>query len=158
MTDFYGDLVGSKVNTLQSTPLIPSALRGGQDHVLIRDRIALAASAAQNDRVLLAKLRSDTIINPVQSIIWFDDFGTSVTMDVGSTATENALVAAQDVATAAGSCSFLKSVDIANYWKPLWEQLGLASDPGGYIEIFAKFEAANPDAGDLAWQIVGQPR
>lgn len=158
MTDYTGDLVGSQLSTTQSTPLISSALRGGQDHVLVRDRYEAAAAVAQNDRVLLAKLRSDTIINPLASKIWFDDFGTSVTLDVGSTAAENALVAAQDVAAAAGSCDFLKSVNIDKYFSPLWEQLGLSADPGGYIEIFAKFEGANPDAGTLAWQIVGQPR
>lgn len=158
MTDYFGDLVGSKVSARETTPLLPAALKGGQDHVLIRDRIELPLAAAQNDRVLLAKLRSDTIINPVGSRIWFDDFGTSITMDVGSTANENALVAAQDIATAAGSCDLLKTVDIANYWKPLWELLGLSADPGGFIEIFAKMKGGNPDAGTLTWQIIGQPR
>lgn len=158
MADFYGALVGSVLLSTSSVPLVDAALSGGKDHVLVRDRIELAEAFAQNDRVSLGKIRSDAIINPVTSIIWFDDLGTSITMDVGSTAAEAALVAAQDVATAAGSCSVMRSVDIANYWKPLWEVLGLSADPGGAIEIFAKLEGGNPGTGTMAWQIMGQPK
>jgi hypothetical protein len=156
MADVVGDVVGA---ALASVPpeLVSRSLKGGTDHVLMRDRAELAASFAQNDRVSLGKIRSDAIINPVASVIWFDDFGTSVTMDVGTTASENALVAAQDVAAAAGSCLLFKSVNIDKYFKPLWEVLGLTSDPGEPIELFAKFEGGNPDAGSLSWQIIGTP-
>lgn len=135
---------------------VSSAQKGGSDKAIIRDTIELVTAFAQNDRVLLGNLPSDLIVNPVTSVIWFDDLGTSITMDVGSTATENALVAAQDVATAAGSCLFYKSVDVANYWKPLWEVLGLSSDPGGFIPIYAKLEGGDPGTGTMTWQIMGQ--
>lgn len=158
MATFYGVLVGAVLSATTSTPLVAAALLGGQDHVLIRDRIELSADVAENDLISLGKIRADAIINPTASMIWFDDLGTSITMDVGATGAENALVAAQDVATAAGSCALFKSVDIANYWKPLWEVLGLSANPGGTIELFAKLEGGNPGTGTMAWQIVGQPK
>jgi hypothetical protein len=156
MTTYYGSKVGSVINSLQSTPLVAQAHKGGQQYILVRDTIELVTAFAQNDLISLGKLHSDSVIDPIASVIWFDDLGTSITMDVGSAATENALVAAQDVATAAGSCSVLKSVDVANYCKPLWEILGLASDPGGFIELFAKLEGGDPGTGTVSWQIVGR--
>lgn len=156
MTTSYGALVGAVILAANSVPLVSAAYRGGRDQVLIRDRFE--GDLAQNDLLSLGKIAADAIINPINSIIWFDDLGTSVTMDIGDATDEDALVAAQDVAAAAGSCSILKSVDIANYWKPLWEQLGMASNPGGEIELFAKFEAANPATGSISWQIIGQPK
>lgn len=157
MTDYVGDKVGAVVNTLQSTPMVANALKGGQEHVLIRDTFEMPTAFAQNDRLSLGKVRYDAYINPVASVIWFDDMGTSITMDVGSTATEDALVAAQDVATAAGSCLLYKSVDVAKFASPLWEVLGLASNPGGLVELFAKFEGGNPGTGTITWQIIGRP-
>jgi hypothetical protein len=160
MPDFNGDLVGTPLAAAAgANPYnVPNALKGGTDVVLIRDTIEVVTAFAQNDRVKLGDFPSDVIINPLQSQIYFDDMGTSITMDVGSTATENALVAAQDVATAAGSCGFYKNVDVANYWKPLWQVLGLGADPGGTIAIFAKLEGGDPGTGTITWQVVGQRR
>lgn len=158
MTDYTGDVVGALIAaTRTANPLsIPNALKGGCDVVFFRDTIEVVTAFAQNDRILLGAIFSDAIINPVTSVIWFDDMGTAITLDVGSTATENALVAAADVATAAGSCLFYKDVDVAKFCKPLWEVLGLSSDPGGTIEIFAKLEGGNPGTGTITWQITGQ--
>ncbi|WP_397402712.1 hypothetical protein [Phenylobacterium sp.] len=159
MPDFNGDLVGTPLAAAAgANPYnVPNALKGGTDVVLMRDTIELITAFAQNDRVKLGDFPSDVIINPVQSTIWFDNLGASTTMDVGSTASEAALVAAQ-ATSAAGSCLFYKNVDVANYWKPLWQVLGLAADPGGTIAIFAKLEAADPGVGTMTWQIVGQRR
>lgn len=156
MTDYSGDLVGGVINTAQSTPLIPLARNGGVDKVWRRDTIEVVSAFAQNDRVSLGSYYSDLVIDPITSFIWFDDMGTSITMDVGSTASEDALVAAQDVATAAGSCSLYKSVDVAKYPLPLWSVLGLSADPGGTIELFAKLEGGNPGTGTISWQVKGQ--
>jgi hypothetical protein len=158
MADILGDLVGTPLAaaTGANPKAISSARKGGSDKVFIRDTVEVLTAFAQNDRIKLADLPSDAVINPLSSVIWFDDMGTSITMDVGSTASENALVAAQDVATAAGSCSVYKSVDVANYWNPLWQVLGLSSDPGGTIAIYAKLEGGDPGAGTITWQIVGQ--
>jgi hypothetical protein len=157
MADVLGTIGTLLAAASGANPLgISLALKGGCDYVLIRDTIELASSFAQNDRVLLANVPSDFIFDPLGSTIWFDDLGTAITMDVGSTATENALVAAQDVATAAGSCSVVKSVDVANYGKTLWELLSLTADPGGTIAIYAKLEGGDPGTGTMTWQIKGQ--
>lgn len=158
MTDYVGDVVGAARSATQSTPLVPLALAGGSDRVLIRDTIEVVTAFAQNDRVLLGYLPSKAVINPVSSVIWFDDMGTSITMDVGDATTENALVAAQDVATAAGSCLFYKSVDVAKFCQPLWQVLGLSADPVKPIAIYAKLEGGDPGAGTITWQIMGQER
>ncbi|WP_332772938.1 hypothetical protein [Phenylobacterium sp.] len=154
MPTHYGALVGALLSAAVQTTLVPLALKGGSDRVFIRDRITV--DAAQNDLISLGSLPSTAIINPTTSFIQFGDLGTSVTMDVGSAAAENALVAAADVATAAGSVGVLASVAITDLWKPLWELLGLSEDPGGFIELFAKLEGANPASGTVAWQICGQ--
>jgi hypothetical protein len=162
MADFNGSLVGAIIGPgaarLGNHPAIPLALRGGSDQVFVRDTIELATAFAQNDRVFLGAIPSDAIINPLTSTVWFDDLGASITMDIGSTAAENALCAAQDVATAAGSCSVVRSLDVANYWRPLWQNLGLSADPGGTIDLWAKLEGGDPGTGTMTWQIAGQRR
>ncbi|MNO05668.1 hypothetical protein D3C81_2271520 [compost metagenome] len=61
------------------------------------------------------------------------------------------------MATAAGSFSLFKGVDIANWFKPLWQVLGLPKDPGGKIELIATIKGAAA-TGTLAWSIHGQDR
>jgi len=155
---FYGSKVGTPKQTL---PLrqIPSTLENGTDHVIVRDTIELAASA--NDLVQAAVLPWETVLNP-SSTLYFDDLGTGTTLSLGDITYPNALVNAQDVATAAGSASALKSVDIANYFKPLWEQLGYANlaaakAVGDQCELLFKVNSAAA-AGTLTWQLTGQKR
>lgn len=155
MTTYLGDLVGSKIDAKQSTPLIAQALKGGMDQVLVRDSIALPSAAVSGDKISLGKFSSTAILDPA-STIWFDDMGTSITLSVGDATTGNQLVNAADVATAAGSISLLKSVSNANLFKPLWQQLGLASNPGGKIELLATLAGGDPGAGEIAWQVKGQ--
>lgn len=158
MAKFFGSLVGSVILAAQSVPLVGAALRGGTDQVLIRDTIELSAAAA--DTVSLGSFDWDTVINPLNSTFWFDDLGTGNTVSIGDITYPNALCNAQDTATAAGSALVLKSVDIANYFKPLWAQLGYASlaaarAVGARCELLAKVNSAAA-AGTLTWQIVGR--
>lgn len=146
------DQVGVYATLAAATTGGPIYQAGIKGPTFIRDRINV--DAAQNDRIFLGSVPSTAIIDPLASKIWFDDTGTSVTMDVGDTTYENALVAAADVAAAAGSVSVIGSIAIENYWKPLWAQLGYSADPGGQIDLYAKLEAANPASSDFAWQIV----
>lgn len=110
---------------------------------------------AQNDTLVLGAIPSNAIIDPIQSKIWFDDLGTSVVMDIGNANDTDNLASDVDVAAAASSASILASVDIANYYKPLWKLLGYSTDPGGKLTLYATFQAANPASGSVAWQIVG---
>lgn len=130
--------------------------------------------AAQNDIVSLGFVDWTTRFDGI-STIHFDDFGTSITLDVGvaaiasvNSATAYAcLINAQDIATAAGSVSLLKSVAIGNRKKPLWQLAGFASAEaarkatvrdGGRAELIATLKGGNPDAGTLDWSIYGSPQ
>lgn len=159
MAKYYGSLVGSLLSAVQSTPLIPTTLKNGQDQILIRDTIELNAVA--NDTVQLAVLSWETVLSP-SGLFYFDDLGTGCTISVGDITYPNALCNAQDVATAAGSALIMKSVDIANYFKPLWQQLGYASlaaakAVGEKCELLFKVNSAAA-AGTLTWQLFGQKR
>lgn len=157
MTTRYGSLVGVARNPATVRPTqVSSAHSRGTDHVLVRDQIELAAAPA-NDLISLAVLPSNTILDPDGCICWFDDLGAGVTMDVGDATNADGLTDGQDVATAAGSFNLMKSVGIENYFKPLWETLGMTEDPGGTIELFATILGAAA-TGTVAWQIKGQAR
>lgn len=157
MTMRFGSLVGIAYSGVNATPKqTSSAHENGTDHILIRDQIELAA-AAINDTIWLGKFPSNTVLDPAGCTGWFDDLGTSVTLDVGGANDPDGLTAAQDVATAAGSFNLLKSVDIANYFKPIWAQLGYAADPGGVLDLYATVKGGAA-TGTFAFQIKGQAR
>lgn len=158
MAKFYGSLVGTPK---RATPpaLVPYVLENSSDKVLVRDTIELAAAAA--DQVQLVKLPWETVLSP-NSTFYFDDLGTGCTLSIGDVTYPNALCNAQDVAAAAGSALVMKSVDIANYFKPLWQMLGYASlaaaqAVGSQCELIATVNS-QAAAGTLTWQIVGNPR
>lgn len=158
MAKFFGSLIGSIISAAQSVPLVSVAYAGGEDRVLARDTIELAAAAA--DTVSLGNFDWETILNPVTSVFWFDDLGTGNTVSVGDIGFPNALCNAQDTSTAAGSALIMKSVDIANYWKPLWQVLGYASlaaakAVGKQCELLAKVNSAAA-TNTLTWQICGR--
>lgn len=127
--------------------------------------------AAQDDIVSLGYVDWTTRFDAL-STVEFTDLGAAITLDVGVAsnpanvgATAPAcLVAAQDVATAAGSVSLLKSVAIGNRHKPLWQLAGYASaqaartatvKDGGRAELIATLKGGNPDAGSLSWSVYG---
>ena len=119
--------------------------------------------AAQDDYVSLGYVDWTTRFDAISQID-FDDMGTSITLDVGVALDPDCLIAAQDVATAAGSVSLLKSVSIVNRRKPLWQLAGYASlqaakdatvADGGRAELIATLKGGNPGAGTIAWSIYG---
>lgn len=138
---------------------------------VLRDYITV--DAAQNDTVVLGYLKWDTRLDAL-SVLEFGDFGTGVTVDVGvavgpsaGAADPDCLVDGQDVSTAAGSCSLLKSVGIADRHKPLWELAGFASlqaarsatgSDGGQAKVILTLLGANPDSGTLSWSVYGSPQ
>lgn len=123
----------------------------------------VTVDAAADDTIRLGYFDWDTLLDPVQSVIEFDDLGTGVTMDVGDVTYPAALVDGQDVATAAGTVSPVKSVAAANRRKPLWGMLGYASlaaakAVGARCELLASLKDANPASGTVAWSIYGSPQ
>ncbi|PZQ63356.1 MAG: hypothetical protein DI570_09190 [Phenylobacterium zucineum] len=158
MAMFYGSIVGAVISALSSNPLVSVAHKDGADRIIIRDTVELAAAAA-NDTVSLVKVDWETVINPDTSKFWFDDLGTGNTVSIGDVTYPNALCNAQDTSTAAGSALIMKSVDVANYFKPLWQVLGYASlaaakAVGTKCELLAKVNSAAA-TGTLTWQIFG---
>lgn len=158
MATFYGSLVGTPKRATPASP-IPSFLENSTDSILVRDTIELAAAAT--DLVQAAKLPWETVLGAAGTV-YFDDLGASTTLSLGDITYPNALINAQDVATAAGSCSALKSVDVANYFKPLWQMLGYASLTaaqaiGAQCELLFKINTAAA-TGTLTWQLSGAKR
>jgi hypothetical protein len=159
MTKFLG--VYATLAAASSAGLIDQARAGGRVCRLSHDYQTM--DAAQNDTISLGEFDWDTLLDPELSVVEFTDLGTSVTMDIGDATFPDALVAAQDVATAAGTCNLLKSVSIANRRKPLWEMLGHATIAAAKLvaarcELLATLEAANPVSGTVGWTIYGSPQ
>lgn len=157
MTQRFGSLVGQAYNPANATPKqVAFGLEKATNHVLIRDTIELTA-APINDTIWLGKFPSNTVLDPAGCMVWFDDLGTSVTLDIGDVNDPDGLTAAQDVATAAGSFNAMKTVGVENYFKPLWALLGYASDPGGLLELIGTIKGGAA-TGTVSWQFHGSPR
>lgn len=157
MAKLFGLLVGAALANAAATPkTVDHFYERSTDHVLRRDRIELNA-AAVNDQISLGIFGSGALLDPHACVIHFDDLGATTTLNIGIATDDDALVAGQDVSTAAGSFSLFKGVDIANYYKPLWQLVGLASDPGGKIELLATIKTAAA-TGTVVWSIKGQDR
>lgn len=160
MAKFYGSVVGTPRQSGSFAGLSP-AYQNGRVARLVRD--TWTGDAAQNDTVqLVDQLRWDTTLDEF-GVINFSDFGTGVNLNVGFPNDADALIAAQDVSTAAGSAAILKSVAIANRHKPLWALAGYASLEAAkaaspFAEIIATFVDANPASGTLAWDLYGSPQ
>ncbi|TCS14547.1 hypothetical protein [Caulobacter sp. BK020] len=159
MTKYYGSLVGTPKQAVPPA-LIPNVLADNKDWVLVRDTIELAASAT--DTVQAALLPWETVLNPYASDISFDDLGTGTTLSLGNVTYPTALISATDVATAAGTAKAMKSVDIANYFKPLWQTLGYATlaaaqAVSAQCELLFTINTAGA-TGTLTWQLVGIKR
>jgi hypothetical protein len=131
------------------------------------------ADGVENDTVVLGNFDWTTRFDAL-SVIEFSDFGTGISLDVGvevgpssGAADPDCLVDGQDIATAAGSASLLKSVTIANRHKTLWELAGFASAAaartatvanGGRATVIATLLGGNPDSGTLSWTFYGSPQ
>lgn len=163
MAKLFGELVGIAYSGTSAVAKATNhAHEKGTDNILRRDRIVLAA-APVNDTISLGKFGSNCYLDPEACIIRHDDLGATTTLDIGReaigavAAAPQAFIAAQDVSTAAGTFNLFKSIPIQNYFKPLWQVLGLASDPGGEIELIATVKSSAA-TGNLVWSFKGQNR
>ncbi|MFC5346268.1 hypothetical protein ACETK8_15790 [Brevundimonas staleyi] len=171
MARFIGAILGAAHNALNGMAgsLVDPFFNNGRVCRILGDY--WTGDAAQNDIVSLGYVGWDTRFDG-HSTIHFDDFGTSITLDVGvanisgvnASGSAACLISGQDIATAAGSVSLLKSVAINSRKKPLWQLAGFASfqaakdatvADGGRAELIATFKGGNPDAGTLDWAIYG---
>lgn len=160
MTKRYGTIAGAARQSDGWAGQDP-AHRNGRIATLADDTIEFAAAPAA-DTVSAAILRWDTILDPYGSDFSFDDLGTSCTLSLGDVTYPNALCNAQDVATAAGTAKACKSVDIASYFKPLWQVLGYADIDaakavGSRCELLFTVNTAAV-TGTLSWRLKGSPQ
>lgn len=132
--------------------------------VATQDRCQIASGSEVGSKVYLAPVSWDFIPIRELSTVNFDDAGTSVTLDFGDANDPNALIAGQDIAAAAGSCSAIKTIDIAAEGDPLWKLLGYATRDAAVLAnnglqtaalYFTVTGATTGAACDLAWKLVG---
>lgn len=103
--------------------------------------------AAQNDLVEVLRLPTGAMV--IAGRVDFTDFGTSVTMDIGTSADEDHWAAAIDVATAAGQSDFANTVALNGL---MTERLSAETS------VYLKFEAANPASGTVeGYMLVALP-
>lgn len=149
----------------------------GADHVLAdsgyhryplmvatMDRVEVAAGAEVGSKIYLAPVSWDFIPIRELSTLNFDDGTAAVVIDFGDASNDDALIDGQDVGTAAGSCSLIKTIDISAEGDPLWKLLGyesrdaavLANDGSQTAALFFTMKGAtNVAAMSLAWKLVG---
>ena len=166
MARFIGAILGTAHASLivASGSLVDPFFNNGRVARILGDY--WTGDAAQNDIVSLGYVDWNTRFDAISQID-FDDFGNAITLDVGVALDPDCLIAAQDVATAAGSASLLKSVGIPPRHKPLWQLAGYASlqaakdatvADGGRAELIATFKGGDPAAATLAWRVYGSPQ
>ena len=103
-----------------------------------------AASDSSGSKYLLASLPSDCILSPQT---WFKvDQAGFAAIRIGTATDVDALVA---VLKSAGTYVEPLTRGGASHGKPLWEVLGLAADPGGFIGIYWHAIADATGAGTL---------
>lgn len=132
--------------------------------VATQDRCQVATGSDIGSTIPLAPVSWDFIPIRELSTVNFDDAGVAVTLDFGDASAVGALIAGQDIAAAAGSCSAMKSIDISKDGDPLWKLLGyatrdaaVAANSGSQTaDLFFTIKgAATGAACDLAWKLVG---
>jgi hypothetical protein len=141
--------LGTRQTTVQSRMVIETSTR----------EVTAAASAASV--YVMHRIPSRARIHGI-SKVYFDDLASSgsPTIDFGikavaaNVSTDNdALNDGVDVATAAGSASWIK--DIANYGKQAWEFSSATSDPGGLIDLtITILDAATNTGGTITSELV----
>lgn len=163
VTDNYG-VYNPKRQAGAQHVLADSGYHRAELMVATQDRCQIASGSSIGSKVYLAPVSWDFIPIRELSTVNFDDAGTSVTLNFGDALDDDILIAAQDIAAAAGSCSAIKTVDIANEGKPLWQLLGYASRDAAVLAnsglqtaslFFTIAGAATGAACDLAWKLVG---
>lgn len=141
--------------------LAPSGYREQFAHIALLDRAEIASGVEAESKVYAGDVSWDFIPVASLSSLYFDDAGSGQSIDFGDAKTPDALIDGQDIATAAGSCSLLKTVDIAKHGDPLWKLLGyatraeaVASGPKARLYFTIKGAALGANTS-LAWTLVG---
>lgn len=163
MTKYYGSLVGA-VKQLSPMRPVDMAFENSKDQILVRDTIELAAVAA-GSTVQLAVLGWEDVLDPFACTFACDDLGTGGTISIGDVTYPTALANAVNTDSAAlGPTQMMSNVDIANYFKPLWQILGYATLAAAQLigskceVLLTRNTAAVTGTCTVTWQMKGQSR
>lgn len=134
-------LYGTEITALDANPQdkVDPTRWNGKTHTYC---FTWTGDAAQND--LVEVLRLPPGVRVLRGRCDFTDFGSTVTMDIGTAADEDHWGAAIDVSGAAGNADFANTLAL----------FGLGSELlTAATSVFLKFEAANPVSGTVAGYI-----
>lgn len=115
--------------------------------------VACAATDLNGSTYTLAELPSGAILDP-ETQIDLRTWGFDVAQVGSDDAKTGLLNVSGIIATPPGAPSAPLAFGDAKWNKPLWEQLGLAADPGGRIAIRVFTTADAAEAGDIEFKIV----
>lgn len=130
----------------RDTPPDPAWARGRP--IVAIGTVANGASDSSGSTYHLADLPSDCLLDD-STAFDVENWGFAA-IRIGTRDDVDALVA---VLKSAGNTATCKAFGDANHGKMLWEQLGLAADPGGKIGIYAHAIAGATGAGSMPFRI-----
>lgn len=130
----------------------------GHLHTIV-STIAVGAADSATSKYYIGRIPSSAVLDPASLAYGGGVVGlTSVSVGFDASplpagliawaASPALLVSAQDWHLAA-SFSLVQNVAVGNYGKRAWELLGLAQDPGGFIDVFATNVSGAGGAGTL---------
>ncbi len=155
----FGTYTTSQSHGRDAPPGEPSLQHYNVPPRVIRDRASLESGNSVGSTILLALVSTSAVLSMLGQVV-NEAAGTGVTVDIGFaddaalgvTAKTDILVDGQAIATA-GSFSLTKDVSVADTFKPVWQLLGLASDPKGQVQLIATIGGADLGAAAaIAWE------
>jgi hypothetical protein len=137
------NLVADYLN--RDTPPDPSIARGRP--IIAIGTVANASDDSSGSTYHLIDLPSDCLLD-IGTAFDVENWGFAA-IRIGTKDDVDALVS---VAKSAGNTVTPNAFGDANHGKQLWEQLGLAADPGGMISIYAHAIAGATGAGSMPFR------
>lgn len=144
VVDLKSDLFPDKIAEIPA----PDPARARGRPIVAAFSVANAADDSDGSKYLLAELPSDCILDS-RTFFKVDDTGFAA-IRIGTASDAEALVA--QLKSAEAIARPVEDGD-ANHGLPLWEVLGLAADPGGFIGIYQHAIANATGAGTLKGEI-----
>lgn len=111
----------------------------------IFSQISIGNGDSINSVYFVGRVPSNSIISP-GALVYAPAIAGVTDFSLGFTGAPKALMADVDI-HAGGSFAARAAVSVANYGQRAWQDAGLASDPGGMLDVFATLGAAATAAG-----------
>ena len=146
ITQYAAEVFGATVGGIRGAPDYTSS---HGTYRVTSGKVTCAASDSSGSTYWLARLPSTVILRP-ESKIDLQAWGFTIAK-IGIVTDTDALLSVADTTGLSDVSTFL-AFDDAKWNKPLWEQLGLASDPGSTFDIGLFTEAAASGSGDAPFE------